>query len=248
MKARISGIGWITAAGFGQGRGTGDFAMTDGALPEIARKDFFADPFPRFGRLDEFSRLGLSAIALALRDAGLDQWQEKRNFGLIAGTAYGCLTTDIAYFDTVLADGGALASPNLFAYTLANCVLGEAAIRFGLTGPGFVVNETATSRLTSLVMALESLFWGECDVLVAGVCDLPFPLETTGMAPVGPGALFLILSKDSSPDEKASSPLLGLDCRGDLEIDGVPVRDWTEVARASQAPAASGGKMSAINS
>jgi hypothetical protein len=68
------------------------------------------------------------------------------------------------------------------------------------------------------------------------------------MAPVGPGALFLVLSKDSSPDEKGFSPLLGLDCRGDLEIDGVPVRDWTEVARASLAPAASGGKMSAINS
>ncbi len=47
------------------------------------------------------------------------------------------------YFEQVIANGGNLASPNLFALTLPNIFLGEAAIRFGLTGPGFAVNCSA---------------------------------------------------------------------------------------------------------
>ena len=35
---------------------------------------------------------------------------------------------------------GRLSSPNLFAYTLPNSFAGEAALRFGLTGPTLVVN------------------------------------------------------------------------------------------------------------
>ncbi len=246
MRAVIQGLGWITAAGLGRGGTGGDFAMPAGPLPPIARKDVSEEPFPRFGRLDEFSRLGLSAIALALRDAGLDQWREKRKVGLIAATAYGCLTTDLAYFETVLPEGGGLASPNLFAYTLSNCFLGEAAIRFGLTGTGFVINETKASRLASLVMALESLSWGECDVILAGVCDLPFPAGISWASPALPGALFLVLSRGASPGGKEITPRVGLDAGGNLDVDNVPVRDWAEVARACLVPALPGGKRAAM--
>ncbi len=135
MRAEVLGIGWVTAAGMGRGRQAAPFALCPGELPPVARKDIFAEPDLRFGRLDGFSRLGLAAIALALQDAGLDAWTEKRPVALAAASRYGCLTTDADYFDTVLPQQGRLASPNLFAYTLPNCFLGEAAIRFGLTGP-----------------------------------------------------------------------------------------------------------------
>ena len=44
-----------------------------GPLPRLSRKDVFLRPFPRFGRMDNYSRLGVSAISFALRDAGLER-------------------------------------------------------------------------------------------------------------------------------------------------------------------------------
>lgn len=160
MNAFVIGIGWVTVAGIGQGRQNKHFAMPPGELPAFTRKDIFDEPYPRFGRLDGFSRLGLAGIALALADAGLDQWERKRNIGVMAGTVCGCLGTDRAYFDSVLPERGALASPKQFAYTLPNTFLGEAAIRFGLTGSSLVLNDTDRGGFSPLCMAMESLFWG----------------------------------------------------------------------------------------
>ena len=115
----ISGIGWVTAAGMGCGRDHDDFSMPNRPLPAIDRKSVFDRPDKNFGRMDEYSRLGLAAVTFALRDAGLEQWESKRDIGVIAATGYGCLWTDIDYYETVIPHEGTLASPNLFAYTLS---------------------------------------------------------------------------------------------------------------------------------
>jgi len=190
MTAVITGIGWVTAAGPGCGRGD-PFALTPGPLPAVTRKQVFAEPNQRFGRQSEYSKVGLAAIAFALRDAGQESWTGKRPVGMIAASRLGCLTTDMAYFDTVIPDGGALASPNLFAYTLSTCFLGEAAIQFGLTGSALVINETAPGDLTCLRMALESLAWEECATMLAGICDLPPPPAVEPAA----GAVFMVLER-----------------------------------------------------
>lgn len=195
LTGRISGIGWVTAAGCGQGRQPQAFAMPPGDLPSLSRADVFDQPDRRFGRMDSFSRLGLAGIAFALRDAGLEPWEQKRPVGLIAASAYGCLATDCDYFDTVIPQGGALASPQLFAYTLSNTFLGEAAIRFGLTGSGLVVSSAVASDLLPLGLALESLAWGDADCLVAGICDLAVPAGLPEVPGVVPGAVFLVLER-----------------------------------------------------
>ncbi|WP_432821994.1 beta-ketoacyl synthase N-terminal-like domain-containing protein, partial [Trichloromonas sp.] len=163
------------------------------------------------------------------RDAGMEAWQQKRPVGLIAATAYGCLGTDSDYFDSVLPDGGALASPQLFAYTLSNTFLGEAAIRFGLTGSGLVVSPAAAPGLTALGLALESMNWGEEDCLVAGICDLAPPAGVPVIAGVLPGAVFLVLERE---------PREGAACYGELSrksdgryfLAGSPVADMAELA------------------
>ena len=78
--------------------------------------------------MDEYSKLGMGAIAYALKDAMLDEWEEKRAIGIIASTVYGCLGTDFDYYNTVIPQDGLFASPNLFTYTLPNCFLGDAAM------------------------------------------------------------------------------------------------------------------------
>lgn len=193
MKARVTGIGWVTPAGKGTGRSAAPFAPAPGKVVPLTRRDVFDQPDQRFGRLDPFSRLGLAAIAFALRDAGLEAWREKRPLGVVAASLLGCLATDVDYFRTVLPQGGAFASPHLFAYTLPNVFLGEAAIRFGLTGPTFVLNPTADDGLDALRLALETLAWGEAPAMLAGTVDLPPPdgFPTGGLS--CPGALFVVL-------------------------------------------------------
>lgn len=219
----------MTVDGPGRGRQEGSFSLSSGILPPVARRDVFPEPYNRFGRLDEFSRLGLAGIALALQDAGLDQWTEKRNIGMVASTCFGCLRTDLAYYDTVIPDSGALASPNLFAYTLSNCFLGEAAIRFGLTGTGFVINEEDPRRLGGLSMALESLRWGEADLMLAGFCDLEPPAELPSDCSAPPGVVFLVLGASSQTETGADLEMNG---GGILNVAGHRVVNWAELVSA----------------
>lgn len=194
MTAYLSGIGWVTGAGFGWGREGGDCVLSDLPLPALTRKDVFPEPNQRFGRMSNYAKLGLAAIAFALRDAGLETWSSKRPIGVIASTRLGCLATDLEYHQTVLLQGGGLASPNLFAYTLANCFLGDAAIQFGLTGSAVAINETGEDNLGALRMALEELDLREADTMLTGICDLPVPDAFADSMKFMPGAVFLVLT------------------------------------------------------
>ncbi len=204
MQANITGIGWINAAGIGQGRGLDPFysQTKDANIP--ARREVFQAADDRFGRLDAFSKLGVTAIAMALRDAGLETSPEKRPTGIVASTQRGCLATDMDYFATVLADQGKWPSPHMFTYTLPSCVLGEAALRFGLTGPTYVVHDDQPFSLACIQAALLDLVDGEADVMLAGTCDASCPpgidIATPGFVPVNAGSMFVVLEAVSRPE------------------------------------------------
>jgi len=227
VSIEITGIGWVTAASMGCGKDHKHFTMPYEQLPEMTATAVFDDPYPYFRRMDEYSRLGLTAIAFALKDAGLDEWTEKRNIGIIASTVFGCLGTDVDYYDTVMPQKELSASPALFSYTLPNSFLGEAAIHFGLTGTSFVVNEQVSSGLTALQMALDnSIGCGETETMLCGVCDLGCPPSFGGHSNVPPGALFLVIEK--SP---ARGPLsygkLHLNKKGSVIFNRTKINDLT---------------------
>ena len=230
MIVAITGLGWVTAAGMGRGRENHDFAMTGGELPRVTRKLVFENPYPHFGRMDDLSRLGLAAIAFALKDAGLDEWTQKRDMGIIAATVYGCLQTDIDYFETVIPNGGIMASPALFSYTLPNCFMGEAAVCFGLTGASYVINENSPSGLASLRGALDSITLGEIEKMLCGICDQGSPpgLPLPGKALAG--ALFFVLEKVPGSN---GSPYgrLHLDKSGPVLFNGKAIGGMIELAQ-----------------
>lgn len=199
MRFTVSGIGWVTPFGFGSGQPGETLRLESGRLPALKSSQFLETPHPRFGRFDSYAKAGFGAIALALRGAGLDRWTQKRDFGLVVGTRLGCLEADLAYFQTAAFDGGTLASPNLFAYTLSSTMLGEASIQFGLTGAGFVVDDAA-GHLAGIHAALDLLAWGLCETVVAGWCDVGEKVE----CPLFPshaqepcGAVFFVLTRGS---------------------------------------------------
>ncbi len=229
MKAMITGLGWVNTSGSGQGRQAVFHAGSQEGLLNLSTKGIFDKPVPRYGRMDEYSRLGLTGIALALKDAELDQWTEMRNIAVLASTVYGCLQTDSDYYDTVSLEGGRLASPNLFAYTLSNTFLGEAAIYFGLTGAGFIIHEPSLSGSSGLLLAMDSLARKECEAVVTGICDTGPPLSLGLKGRAVPGALFFVL-QPASTGEGFSYGTLTQGKNGRIFFEGKTLKDLDELA------------------
>jgi 3-oxoacyl-[acyl-carrier-protein] synthase II len=229
LEAHISGIGWVTTTSMGCAEDHNDFIMANGPLPPIPPRSVFGKPYPHFGRMDEYSKLGLASIAFALKDAGLNEWTEKRNIGIIASTVYGCLNTDIRYFRTVMPLRGIHASPALFSYTLPNTFLGEAAIRFGLTGATFIIDEQVPLGPASLQMAWESITAGEADKMLCGICDSTYPSPFAAISKAPPGSLFFMVEK--SPWKGSSYGKVRLGKRGRLEFKGIEVKRLDTLVR-----------------
>ncbi len=195
MRFTINGIGWVTPLGLGSGRPGETLRLGPGRLPVLKSSQFLEQAHPRFGRFDSYAKAGFGAIALALHSARLDHWTHKRAIGLVVGTRLGCLEADEAYFKTAAFQGGTLASPNLFAYTLPSTMLGEAAIQFGLTGAGFVVDDS-DGHLAGIQAALDLMRWGLCEAVVGGWCDVNARISSASEErPCG--AVFFVLAKGS---------------------------------------------------
>jgi len=232
MTAFITGIGWVTAGGSGMGRNADPFGLSHGALPRLgSRVPFVHQRFRRLGRLDKFSMLGLRAVAYALRDAGLDEWEQRREIGVIASTVYGCLATDTDFYNTVLPQNGLLADPNLFAHTLPNTFLGHASIVFGLTGPNYVINDKTGSGLTALASALDCISMGEADSMLAGICDLECPQGFPESGAV-PGSVFVVLEKTLRKDSEPYGRL-SVDKSGVLFFDDAEIKHISEILKKS---------------
>ncbi len=221
----VTGVGWISAQSVGRGRKHTHFQMAPGELPPISRKTFFERPYPRFGRMDPFSRLGVSAIGLALEDAGLKRWSVKRDMGIVVSTLNGCLLTDLAYYETVVPEDGAFASPALFSYTLPNCFLGEAAARFGLTGPAYVVTRQDDGCLSSVVAVLEEMAGTGLEMALAGICDLNAPSRFPSPVNIVPGAAFLVIQKTPNTEQKPYGSL-HLNRTREILFNDISVRDF----------------------
>ncbi|RJR28860.1 MAG: hypothetical protein C4576_36040 [Desulfobacteraceae bacterium] len=228
MIVTVTGMGWVTASGMGCGKDHDHFAFSEGGLPAIDHETIVKRAYPNFRRMDNYSKVGIAAMAFALKDADLDRWTRKRNIGVIVSTEYGCLQVDRDYQETVLRGGGIGASPALFAYTLHNSFLGDAAILFGLVGKAFVVNESGFLGLIGLRLAFDSLLLGECDQILCGVSNLKplSPLENHSEAL--PGALFFVL--EGSGRAPGYGELI-LAEGGVVKFKGKEMRDLGDLAR-----------------
>lgn len=199
MSIVISGIGWVYTTSMGYKDDIKVFPSSKG-LPPIERKDIFKKPYKPFGRMDYFSKLGLAAIVFAMKDANLHT-SPHENTGIIACSSTGCLETDMKYQATLLPENNTLPSPALFAYTLPSCFLGEASIRYGLTGESFVINETDTTGMTGLGMAVDLLATGQTDYMLCGInnsqIDGADGIDGVDAASIQPGAVFFLLEKEN---------------------------------------------------
>lgn len=193
LNVAVAGGAWITAAGIGCINGGDEFSMPEGVLPKLKRELLSSKPEERWGRLDYYSKAGLVAASLALKDAGMVS-RISKSTAVIASTVSGSVDVDHAYFRSVLPQDGLLASPNLFAYTLPNCMLGEISIRYGLTGPTMVVSQTTPDMLSGILAGVKLISYGLCEGVIAGYCNTEACTNYIDTS-CKPGAVFLVLQK-----------------------------------------------------
>ncbi len=192
------------------------------------RSEIFDRPVPRYGRFDDYTKLGFAAVALALRDAGLEGGSEDHTIGIVSCSAWESMSVDRAYYRTALRQGGALASPNLFSYTLPGIMQGECAVHFRLTGPTVCVGEDTNRGRAALTTALR-LMAGQAELtMIAGWLDDPpdgVPLlleqcdpdahEDTARSAAAPppigGAMFVVLERHP---RKSPEPLRWISYEG----------------------------------
>jgi len=135
-------------------------------------------PPPRWGRMDRISRVAVVAVARLLLDRGVITPDRARvpdgsTIGLIAGSHYGSLATDLAYC-APLPHSPALVSPTLFSYTLANIALAEAASYLALRGPVYSLYCPSDALRSAVQEAERWLTYSPgIDTIVAGELDLP---------------------------------------------------------------------------
>ncbi len=222
-KMYITGTGWITAGGSGKGSSNNPFVFSGEALPEIKGTMFPENPAFRKGRLDRFSMLGLEAIILALHDAGLYEFNKKQNTGIIASTVYGSLVTDLEYNETIIPENGGLPDPNLFTHTLPNIFLGYAAMLYNLIGPNYVLYEKTSSGISAIRSAMECIISGECDTMLAGICDAHPPDGYICNDAFRPGAIFIVI--ENNPCDKNNYGKLKMDKKGNIYLNNHIVKD-----------------------
>lgn len=170
MTISVSGIGWLTKTEYGTVRSGihHHFAQGEG-LHSLAKLGIFSQPFRNFGRLDVMSRMTVSAVALALQDAGLEySLAGKQDIGILGTSCEGSLKSDVDYFRDFIENGRTLSRANLFIYTLPSSALGEAAIHFGLIGPLLYATGVNDSLAALLDMATEIIVAREAGRMLVG--------------------------------------------------------------------------------
>lgn len=170
MTVSVRGIGWVTKTGYGSVRLGLHHRFAEGeGIQSLAKMGIFSHPFKNFGRLDWMSRMTVSAVALALQDAGMEySLANKQDIGIIGTSCEGSLKSDIDYFRDFIENGRTLSRANLFIYTLPSSALGEAAIHFGLVGPLFHATGVDNSFVDFLDMATEIVVAREAGRMLVG--------------------------------------------------------------------------------
>jgi len=118
-------------------------------------------------RMNNLSRFGVGAAALALRDRG----GEKGDLGLTGvalGTSFGPVQTSVDYMREYVEKGAALAPPQLFAESVANAPGSHIAIEWGLRGFNVTVTQRESSALAAAMYASSQIVKGSVRAAMIG--------------------------------------------------------------------------------
>lgn len=132
---------------------------------DFKARDFIAPA--KLRRMNMLSRYGLAAANLALADAGVEA-AGLPGTGVALGTAFGPVQTSVDYMAEYVEKGPALASPQLFAESVANAPGSHIAIECGLRGFNLTVTQRESSALAAAMYGASQIVKGTVEVSVVG--------------------------------------------------------------------------------
>ncbi|MCQ2190829.1 MAG: hypothetical protein MJY63_04260 [Paludibacteraceae bacterium] len=94
-----------------------------------------SEPYMKFSKMDDYCKLGTTAVELLLNKAGGLSQYNPYEVALVVNTDTGCIESDLAHLDNITADEYN-SSPAVFVYTLPNVVGGEICIKNKFKGEG----------------------------------------------------------------------------------------------------------------
>jgi 3-oxoacyl-[acyl-carrier-protein] synthase II len=194
------------------------FAVPDAAEPPLVGEapdvDLAACGVASKAYLDRASHLFLAACGMAFRRAGLDAATlAVLDAGIMAGTAWGCVSTAETFFADYILKGPRLVKPFLFPHAYSNTAVSLAAMEWGLKGPHENVAAEATASGIALIEAVELIRSGRARLIAAGGVDALSSVAlnaraTAGTtAPMGEAAALLILESETSAASRNAPPL-----------------------------------------
>src|SRR3989339_545600 len=215
----ITGVGIVSPIGIGkdvycsaleQGKSGANRVTTfdvSGYTTQITAhvKDFSPESFiekKKARRMAQFTRYGLAAAQMAVKDSGLDMTKEDHSrVGVITGTGMGGLDVIEEEHNNLLAKGQRRVSPFLIPMIITNILPGEIAIEHGCTGPNYAVSSACASATHAIGDAVRLMRYGDADVMITGGSEAAItPLGLAGFCSIK------ALSARNDAPEKASRP------------------------------------------
>ena len=194
MSVFVTGGGFVTASGWGKIKNKLYLPKKSARVTIPAPDKIFPKIPQRWGRFDNYTRMGCAAAALALQDA---EYAGNNNAicGMLVSSFYDTVNTDREYYQTTIEQDGSLSSPNLFSYTLPVIVLGECCVAFKLRGPTFCVGDNPDAKgLNAIKCAVRLIETGKADQMLVGLVEDP-PADVNDW----PASIFVFLQKNGAP-------------------------------------------------
>lgn len=163
----------LGADGYRWGKSNG-FKASDFMSPMKARK------------MDRCSQFAVSAVGLALKDAGLDLKEiAPERVGVVLGSGF-CGVSNSAEFLTGYFTGGVEGLiPMIFPNTVPNAPASYASIEHGFKGPNATLVQRFCSVESAFMLACRFIEEGRADVILTGGTDELIPLMIKGFAALG---------------------------------------------------------------
>ena len=168
----VTGIGWVSAFGYGRVKGQVRKAFGPGGLSLPPRAEVFDSPFRNFGRLDHTSQVVCCSVGLALKDSGVSlPFGPNSLVGIVGGGRTGCADADLLYYRDYVEGGRTLGRGNYFVYTLPTSSLAEASIHFGLRAATLYVQDAGEGMGQVLETAARLIEDQEATAMLAGISE-----------------------------------------------------------------------------
>lgn len=163
----------LDAEGYRWGKTSG-FKASDFMPPMKARK------------MDRCSQFAVSAVGLALKDAGIDLKEiAPERVGIVLGSGF-CGVSNSAEFLTGYFTGGVEGLiPMIFPNTVPNAPASNASIEHGFKGPNATLVQRFCSAESAFMLACRFIEEGRADVMLTGGTDELIPLMIKCFASMG---------------------------------------------------------------